>query len=95
VGAYGRFLVRFARVLKEADRKHYSAADFSVEVSDPDPKCEGARDAGEWKQYFEKYGEVAAVSVVLDNADLLERLAKRRWLARKVRDRLAGSLTAL
>jgi hypothetical protein len=46
-------------------------------VCDPDVD---AVDPDEWERFFSKYGTVAAVSVVLDNNDLLSRFAARRSL---------------
>jgi hypothetical protein len=48
-----------------------------VVVEDPN---HDAYTADEWKEYFSTYGEVAAVTVLLDNYDLLSRYALRRRL---------------
>jgi hypothetical protein len=84
VWAFWYFRTELKRMLRLADASHATANDFTVEVGDPEPD---ARSVDEWQAYFSKFGAVAAVTVVLDNADLLLRLARRRYLMRQVRTR--------
>jgi hypothetical protein len=81
VVAYYYFVTHVSAKMDEVDAGNQTAADFTVCVEDPDPD---ARDPDEWRDYFSKYGAVAAVTVVLDNVDLLERLARRRFLMTRI-----------
>jgi hypothetical protein len=58
VWIYYYFNVNFKEVLELGEQQLLTAADFSVLVEDPDPD---ARDPDEWRDYFSKYGAVAAV----------------------------------
>jgi hypothetical protein len=52
-----------------------TAQDYSVEVLDPEAD---AHDPDEWYEFFSHFGEVASISVALDNGDLLRALAESR-----------------
>lgn len=71
------FYVMFKRDLVRVDESQQTASDYSIIVHDPPVD---AFDPEEWRAYFSPYGEVVAVSVCLDNGDLLERLARRKQL---------------
>jgi hypothetical protein len=60
-------------VIKEIDDSVISAQDFAVEVMDPD---DDAFDPDEWYHFFHTYGRVVAITVVLDNGQLLQSLAE-------------------
>jgi hypothetical protein len=72
------FVSKSADILNKIDAENQTAADYSVVVDDPD---DDAYDPDEWRAYAAVYGEVLAVSVMLDNGDMLKRLARRRQLA--------------
>jgi hypothetical protein len=61
------------RVIQEIDDKVISAQDFAVEVMDPDSD---AFDPDEWYRFFKKYGKVVAITVTLDNGQLLAALSE-------------------
>jgi hypothetical protein len=52
-----------------------TAQDYSIVVNDPPVD---AYDPDEWHHYFKEFGKIAAVSVIVDNGDLLQRLAANR-----------------
>jgi hypothetical protein len=51
--------------------------DYSVLVQDPDAD---AKDPDEWRSFFEQFGEIASITVALDNGPLLQALARRRLI---------------
>jgi hypothetical protein len=72
------FVSKSADILEKIDADNQTACDYSVVINDPDAD---AYDPDEWRDYAQEYGEVLAVSVMLDNGDMLKRLARRRELA--------------
>jgi hypothetical protein len=52
-----------------------TAQDYSVVVEDPDPD---ASDPDEWREFFSQFGEVASISIALDNGHLISLLADCR-----------------
>jgi hypothetical protein len=57
------------------DEESQTAQDYSIEVLDPEAD---ANDPDEWYEFFSHFGEVASISVGLDNGDLLRALADSR-----------------
>ena len=49
--------------------------DYTIVVDDPPVD---AYDPDEWHHYFKEFGKIAAVSIIVDNGDLLQRLANNR-----------------
>jgi hypothetical protein len=74
---YAYFYVMFKRFLVTVTEMRQTSSDYSLVVNDPPSN---AYDPDEWEQYFSPYGEVVAVTILVDNGELLERLAKRRYL---------------
>jgi hypothetical protein len=92
--AVAMFVLAFRYNLKQTitsiDESQQTAQDYSVEVHDPDAD---AVDPDEWYEYFKQYGEVAAVTVALDNGELLRALAKRRMIKMMIQYELPGDPT--
>jgi len=59
------------------DEKVQTAADYSLTVHDP---CEDAIDPDEWADFFSRFGEVACITVALDNQTLVSLLCEQRRL---------------
>jgi len=59
----------------EFDESMLTASDYSIIVDNP-PR--DAKDAKEWKIFFEQFGEVVYCTVALDNEQLVKSLVKRR-----------------
>jgi hypothetical protein len=59
------------------DDASQTTTDYSVEVANP-PK--DAKDVEEWKDFFGQFGHVTAITIALDNNDLLQMLMERRSL---------------
>jgi hypothetical protein len=57
------------------DEGSQTAQDYSVEVVNPEAD---ANDPDEWYEFFSHFGEVASITVGLDNGDLLRALAESR-----------------
>jgi hypothetical protein len=74
---YAYFTYYFSTFLQKVDEMTISVKDYSIAVDDPPAD---AYDPQEWYEYFSAHGEVAAISVIVDNGDLLERLATKRKL---------------
>jgi hypothetical protein len=62
------------------DESVLTAADFSIQVDNPPAD---AVNAEEWKDFFQQFGDVAYVTVALNNSDLLKALTRRRVLLQK------------
>jgi hypothetical protein len=77
VATYAYFYVMFKRFLVKVDELRQTSSDYTLVVEDPPADAYTAK---EWVDYFSPYGEVVAVTILVDNGDLLERLAKRRHL---------------
>jgi hypothetical protein len=75
--SYAYFYTSFARFLVRVDERRQTASDYTIVVNDPPVD---AYDPAEWVHYFKEYGKIAAVSILVDNGDVLERLARRRAL---------------
>ena len=58
-----------------------TAADYSVQVDDWPP---GEKDPAEIKKFFEQFGSVYAVTVVVENATLLNWLGQRKATIRQL-----------
>jgi hypothetical protein len=71
------FRIVLGRRMVAMDENCQTAQDYSVVVSDPD---NDARDPDEWYQYFSQFGEVAAITVALNNGELLRHLAHQRYV---------------
>jgi hypothetical protein len=54
-----------------------TASDYTLVVNDPPVD---AYDPAEWIHYFKPYGKISGVTILVDNGDVLERLARRRSL---------------
>ena len=65
---------RRERILDESVQ---TTTDYAVEVTNP-PK--DARDAEEWRTFFEQFGHVTCCTVALDNEELIVALVERREL---------------
>ena len=57
------------------DEAQQTTTDYSIEVMTPPTD---ARDVKEWKEFFSQFGHVTAVTIALDNEELLRTLVKRR-----------------
>jgi len=62
------------------DESVLTAADYSIQVDNPPAD---AIDPDEWKDYFQQFGDVAFVTVALNNSELLNALTRRRVLLQK------------
>ena len=62
---------------QQFDDAQQTTPDYAVEVQNPPLD---ARDAEEWKAFFEQFGPVTSITVVLDNEELVNMLIKRRKL---------------
>lgn len=71
------------------DNAALTTTDFAVEVVNPPGD---ARDAEEWKAYFEQFGPVASITVTLDNEELLMALLNRRKLVVTLEDLQPGGV---
>jgi hypothetical protein len=69
------FWKRLAVATEEIDEAVQSAQDYSVVVDDPDID---ANDPDEWYRYFSQFGEVASVTIALDNGKFLDALVEQR-----------------
>jgi hypothetical protein len=63
------------------DLKMQTTGDYSIMVMDPNPD---ANDPDEWQTFFGQFGEVASVTVVLDNAKFTTALRNRRIIEREL-----------
>jgi hypothetical protein len=54
-----------------------TAKDYAVEVTNPQP---GTKSPEEWRDFFSQFGEVASITVIIGNGELLECLARRRFI---------------
>ena len=70
----------------EYDESMLTASDYSIQVDNPPMD---AVDPEEWKDFFQQFGEVAFVTVALNNSDLLKALTRRRVLLRKAQFKMA------
>ena len=62
---------------KEVDDSMYTTKDYSVEVRNPSPKLACP---DQYRTFFSKmFGPVKAVTIALDNGDLLRQLSERRY----------------
>lgn len=66
----------------DLDENEQTTSDYAMEVFNP-PK--DAYDPDEWKEFFEQYGKVDSVTVVLNNEKLVKVLVARRKLAQDIR----------
>mmetsp|Transcript_29490 Transcript_29490/g.44646 ORF Transcript_29490/g.44646 Transcript_29490/m.44646 type:complete len:879 (+) Transcript_29490:123-2759(+) len=66
----------------DLDENEQTTSDYALEVFNP-PK--DAYDPDEWKEFFEQYGKVDSVTVVLNNEKLVKVLVARRKLAQDIR----------
>lgn len=67
------------------DNASLTTTDYAVEVRNP-PK--DARDPDEWKAFFGQFGEVASITIALDNEELVRALLLRRKLIATLEDLL-------
>jgi hypothetical protein len=74
---YTTFFVMFKRFLIKVDEMQQTPSDYSIMIDDPPLD---AYDPKEWIGYFGRFGEVVGVTILVNNGDLLERLAKRQYL---------------
>jgi hypothetical protein len=65
------------RTMVNLDESLQTAQDYSVVVEDPN---EDAVDPNEWYSYFSQFGEVAAITVAINNGKLLKLLARQRYI---------------
>ena len=72
------------------DNASLTTTDYAVIVENP-PK--DARDPDEWKTFFDQFGQVASVTVALDNEELLRALLHRRILMLMLEDLLPLGIT--
>ena len=68
---------------RKFDDAQLTTTDYAVEVVNP-PK--DARDPEEWKTFFEQFGQVASITVALDNEELITALLLRRGYIIKLED---------
>lgn len=68
------------RLEKRYDESVLTAADFSIQVDNPPAD---AINVDEWKDFFEQFGEVAYITVALNNTKLLKALTQRRILLQR------------
>jgi hypothetical protein len=77
----GLFIIVFRltldREMVAMDENAQTAQDYSVVVMDPD---DDAQDLTEWYTYFSQFGEVAAITVAINNGKLLRLLAHQRYV---------------
>jgi hypothetical protein len=59
------------------DYASLTTTDYAVEVTNPPPD---ARNPDEWKAFFDQFGQVASITITLNNDDLLRALLQRRKL---------------
>jgi hypothetical protein len=76
------------------DELALTAQDYSIQVDNPPSD---ATDPEEWKRFFQQFGNVAFVTVALNNEAVLEALAQRRDLLQKatyhINDNTEGTLS--
>ncbi|KAI2492655.1 hypothetical protein MHU86_21895 [Fragilaria crotonensis] len=89
LGDFGIELKTTESQLINLDNASLTTTDYAVEVRNP-PK--DARDPDEWKQFFDQFGQVASITVALDNEELVRALLLRRTLMSKLEDLLPPGL---
>jgi hypothetical protein len=68
---------------KVLDHSQQTTKDYSVQIRNPPTD---AKDPAEWKEFFDQFGTVVSVTVVLDNQELLLQLLERRKLIVQLED---------
>jgi len=71
------------KTVEAMDIAEQTAQDYSIVVNDPD---DDAYDPDEWENFFKQWGQVAYVTVGLDNGPLLEALVERRFLIKTLNE---------
>jgi hypothetical protein len=68
---------KLAESIGTMDDNSQTAKDYAIEVTNPQPST---KDPEEWRKFFAQFGEVAGITVILANGELLECLARRRYI---------------
>ena len=80
------FLIGLSKYQKDkaekADMSVQTAQDYSIEVEDPG---DYDYEPDKWKDFFEQFGDVMAVTVAVKNGPLMKKLVERKVLLRSLR----------
>jgi hypothetical protein len=68
---------------KTLDHSQQTTKDYSLQIRNPPSD---AKDPREWKEFFDQFGTVVSVTIVLDNQELLLQLLERRKLIAQLED---------